>query len=124
MRKDQIEYFKGRVTGIVRGRQKEIADKHTVPAVKLSDAGKASLIRSGKVKMRSGIVAISRYDHVCDVFDFSKHQSEAHLTPAGHRLMTTLNEEANSVLDAVILGEEAEAFRRLEAFAKANGSKK
>ena len=71
-----------------------------------------------KVKMRTDITSISRYDDVIAVFDFSKYVRAAGPDPVVFEPAAALvKAEAGRVRDKIMLGDAAEALALLEVFA-------
>lgn len=111
LNKQQIEYAKGRISAHSRKRTEALRKSCTTGAP-LSGKDKATLIRTGKVKLRKETVSIGRYDKVDEVFDFSKH-GETFNQKTYDKGCEKIEIECRNLIDKLMLGDVEEALKMI-----------
>lgn len=116
MNATQMKYAMGRVDAAVRRKKAAITEAHK-KAPENTPENRAKQIRSGEVTLRKDIKAITNYTSVLDAFDFSKYEG----SPSQHarkleQRLETVDREANTLRDQIVLGDEEVALAHLRAF--------
>lgn len=118
MNKAQLDYALTRVDTMLNEKVARITAANTKPAQIITDAQRAELVRTGKVKIRADITSISHYDDVVKVFDFSKYSwTDTGDAKTIARLAKPFREQAQKLKDKIMLGDESTAMAALESFA-------
>lgn len=119
MNQQKQKYALERVQGIYAQKVEEIENKYTTPDVTLTKEERCKLLKSGTIKVKKGITRIDTWSDVMDVFDFSKHESEGERDNKKiDTEVTKLRIEYNKVRDEIVLGDEEEALKLIQAFDK------
>lgn len=117
MNQEQRNYALGRITFMTDTKVKEITEKFTSPAVKLSFDEKVALVRNRKVLLTPS--KIDKYDHLDDIFDFSKYEKKEAFNEAKAKpTITMIRDRATKVRDKIMLAEGMEALAAIEEFEK------
>ena len=118
MNQQQRKSVKERARNIYKRRLNALREKHTKPGKELTPEQRASLVRQGKVKLKSSCKSISRYsDALTDIFDFSKYEYKPKLDEVKfNKERDTLGSEYNLLLNEIMLGDEREAMELLRKF--------
>ena len=100
MNRTQIEYAHSRIDGLLSTKERDCRSRNTAPAHTITDAERADLVRSNKVKLSSDVKSISHYDKVTNLFDFSKYEWPAKVDEkAVAKEMRSLRAEAQVLKD-------------------------
>jgi hypothetical protein len=115
----QQNHLKMRVSEVLEKKRSGLRAKHLTKGKTLSKFERAKLIRTGKVGLRSDVDRIDYYDDVVKVFDFSKHEYEdSYDEEKISEVIDSLESEANTIRDEIVLGDEKKARQLLAAFEK------
>jgi len=124
MNQQKLKYCMKRAEDIYYDNREKLKDKYRIPEVKLSTYEKSELIRSGKVnlKSRKELGKLSDgwgyHQELSVIFDFSKHENPAGMKPEYEKAKEKLKIQYQTLLDELVLGDEDEAKKLLEAFSK------
>lgn len=116
MNQEQRNYAAGRVTFMADEKVKEITEKYTIPAVILPFKEKLALVRKGKVSVTTG--RIDEYDHLRDIFDFSKFEKKETFNQSKIPVIASIKDQATQTRDKIMLAESTEALSAIKAFEK------
>ena len=114
MNKDQRVYALKRVGEILSEKLGVLKQKHTIAKLTLTAADRATLVRTGKVKLIKD--TIGDYDRYYDLWDFSKFEQREPLDKNYGPLAGKLEADAQKVRDQIMLGDAEEALKLLAGF--------
>lgn len=119
MNKVQKEYAVSRIDGMLAEKEAAVREANTKRASVISAEERVALIKSGAVTLAKKVKRIESYTNVVDVFDFSAHCWPDTVDMAAvNRIMAPFRDEAQSLKDKIMLGDETTALQALEVFRK------
>lgn len=116
MNQSQLKYARERAEGIFKRAKENLKTKHTIPAFKLTREERLKALEYGHFKI----------DYTANRHWFEENitflcESDAEFNQAGHDAdLKTLTDSYNKLLDELVLGDNQEALKLLQAFEVAN----
>ncbi len=121
MTKAQVDYAIRRLTETYRTRQAAIRAEHETPEKKLSMDQKWQMVLAGRAAARADLTYMTGSSGWMGLFDWSEHEHDAVMSPAGEQQMELLKRELTRAKDEIMLGDAEEALALLRAFASREG---
>ena len=120
MNQMQRNYIRKRVDVILADKMAVTRQKFTTPSKMISNERRISLIRSGKVKLKSdNEIRNNGYygTQLTQIFDFSKYETKGGVDQKALQAYNKkLRTKANSINDRVMLGDAEEALKMIQEF--------
>lgn len=112
----QRKYVEARIEEIVKTKTEASLKKHTVKGVSLNPEQRVAAIKAGKFKLKPGVVEISRYDDVINVFIFTDEKPEKVNNEAHLKDVIKIKRSASQIMDELMLCDAESALKKLQAF--------
>lgn len=118
MNQKQRDYSVQRIQSLEASKIAEVKKRFTTAGTSLGFDEKISLIRSGKVKIKSS--GIDPYTKLQHAFDFSKYEQNEKIDEAKvNAAIAKIHKEAEAAKDAIMLAGDVEAISAISSFEKA-----
>lgn len=117
MNQTQLKYAKERAEGIFKRAKENLKTKHTVPAFRLSREERFQALEQGHFKIDRGLTR----HHLEDQIIFFAENNQEFNQIAHDADLAKLTLDYNKLLDELVLGDNQEALKLLQAFEVANG---
>jgi hypothetical protein len=115
---EQTKYLMNRVQQIVTDKITVLKTKHVIEGKELTRQQRASLIRSGKVRLKTN--RVDENTEVMEAFDFSKHEWEEKINQRlFDRDQKKLHIAANRIRDQIVLGTAKDALKMIARLERA-----
>lgn len=106
-----------RIKSMTEAKLDEVRKAHTTPSVNLTADKKIALIITKRVKLRTDIKwGETLYDRPYSLFDFSKYEKPAVLSPVGKKKIEQIKKDSQLAIDKIMLAGATEALAVLASF--------
>ena len=106
-----------RIKSMTEAKLAEVRKAQTTPAVNLATDKKIALINAKRVKLRTDVKwGESLYDRPYTLFDFSKYEKPAVLSPVGKKKIEQIQKDSQLAIDKIMLAGATEALAALASF--------
>lgn len=119
MNQQQRKYARERVGVICAKKERELRKKHTTESVRLSRHERFKAFKNGDYTIKKGVSQeITSYTDVMDIVDFKGEKKEKVNETALQKDLASVREQANNIVDQIMLGDAEEAMKLIEEFSK------